>query len=260
MKETYKVKTPNKIVIGDPWYFKMERSEVERLTVNFSPPTNFATRVILEEKPFEDYPEMMDRSITIICASEGMLPIFQRGQKLTVQEEVSKPIGVDTAQYLMRVNETEINVHTGADGCWGYHSEFYRDINSKKVLDAAIINIGFSEDFESMDDIRGYLNTLFSEIEQVENINTVKSEWRTDYMKSLGYNINDRIKQCLKELDLPCNQSGVDYIRDNWIEDHSEQIDTHLNGEGYKFEIDHDDVALYWKDFAKQTLGNMEIQ
>lgn len=170
MKETYKVKTPDNIIIGDPWYFDMEKSEVERLTVNISPPSHFQTRVIIEEKPFEEAPEMLDRSMTIICAPESLLPIFSNGYKLKVNEEVSKQIGVDTAEYLINVDGSQIDIQTGADGCWGYHCEYYRPFFGTKKLDATVTNIGFSEEFEEMDDIRGYLKELFSDVELIADI------------------------------------------------------------------------------------------
>ena len=51
MKETFKIKPPKRIAIGDPWYYEMfEGKELERLTVDFLRLNHFTTaRVYLHE-------------------------------------------------------------------------------------------------------------------------------------------------------------------------------------------------------------------
>lgn len=56
MKETYKVKLPKHIAIGDPHYFeRFTGSELERLTVDYNTPNHFTdARVTIESKGRED--------------------------------------------------------------------------------------------------------------------------------------------------------------------------------------------------------------
>ena len=60
MKETYKVKRPDKITWGDPWYMKEFSGEkLQSLIVDFEPPKYCDARVVLEEKPMKDYPDVL---------------------------------------------------------------------------------------------------------------------------------------------------------------------------------------------------------
>ena len=68
MKETYSVKPPKHIEIGDPWYFKMFKGdELDRLTVRkYIEPFYDACRITLEETPCEEMPELMLLDMTVI--------------------------------------------------------------------------------------------------------------------------------------------------------------------------------------------------
>ena len=56
MKETYRIKPPKHIGIGDPWYYEMyQGNELKNLTIDFLVPRHLSSaRVIIEESPLED--------------------------------------------------------------------------------------------------------------------------------------------------------------------------------------------------------------
>ena len=103
------------------------------------------------------------------------------------------------------------------------------------------------------------INTCLGLMLETAEDNIEEMGLKTKYIRSLDYDINEKIKEFLEENDLPCNTECIDYIRDNWIEEHSEQIKEHLKKDGDECEIDPEDVKIYWKEFTKQTFGSMEM-
>lgn len=65
MKETYKVKCPERIVFGDPLYFReFEGERLKKLVVYLEVPDHFAAAVMLHEEPIRDHPDLIGRSMT----------------------------------------------------------------------------------------------------------------------------------------------------------------------------------------------------
>lgn len=169
MKETYKVKTPRKIIFGDPWYFEQySGEELQRLVVDLNPPKRFSARVVLEEEPCEEYPDIMLRSMTIYLAPEQTMDTYLKNMMYTSQTETVKPIGVDTAEYYLQIDDRDDTIGTGGDGYWGEQREYSREIGGRRVLDAAVITVCMSE-FETMENMRSWLGYFFQDVEQTEN-------------------------------------------------------------------------------------------
>ena len=171
MKETYKVKLPKRIVIGDPNYFKeFTGSELERLTVDYDVSKNFTdARVTIESNPCEEMPEVTLLDMAVYLAPKSTMHTYLEGMMYKSQNHVEKDIGVDTAQYLLKVDDKSDIVFTAADGQWGSFQEIYREMNGKKMVDAVIISLGFPDEFEDMDSLRERLNYFFKDVEQVPN-------------------------------------------------------------------------------------------
>lgn len=75
-KKTYSVKCPKRFVFGDPLYFEEFKGEkLEGLVADYQPPKGFAARVVLEEKTIEEYPDFMERIITLYMAPEKTIQI-----------------------------------------------------------------------------------------------------------------------------------------------------------------------------------------
>lgn len=158
-KETYSVKCPQRFVFGDPLYFEeFKGKKLESLTADYSPPQGFVARVVLEEKAMEEYPDFMERTMTLYMAPEKTIQTYLDGMMYKGQEISGKEIGVDTACYLIRVDGRSDEIKTGGDGYWGACQEFRHEHNGRQFLDAIIVTVVIPEfeDWNSMEHLAGY--------------------------------------------------------------------------------------------------------
>ena len=56
-----------------------------------------------------------------------------------------KMIGVDTARYILEIDDRSDEIRTGGDGCWGSEVKLYRQVGNQKVSDAMIISVAMPE-------------------------------------------------------------------------------------------------------------------
>lgn len=172
MKETFKIKPPKRIAIGDPWYYeRYQGKELDRLTVNFLRPNDFtAARVVLEESPIEDMPEYMSLDMTICLAPKKTIDTYLKGMYYSFQDCSERLIGVDSAKYKMSVDGREDTIYTGADGIWGDVTEFSHKFKGFRILDALVIRIGFPDEFDTFESMKERLNYFFENVQQIENL------------------------------------------------------------------------------------------
>ena len=172
MKETYKVKPPEYVSMGDPWYFeKYTGDELERLTLQQAiHPFYNAARVTIEENPCEDMPELTLLDMTLYIAPEKTIDTYLSGMMYEDEEVYEKIIGVDTAKYNFQINDRDADIYTGADGIWGSYTEYYRNVKGMKFVDAMVISLGFSSDMDTIDSIRERLKYFFEDVQQIENV------------------------------------------------------------------------------------------
>lgn len=57
------------------------------------------------------------------------------------------------------------------------------------------------------------------------------------------------VVDCLENLNYPYDDFCINYIISNWKADHTEEI-KEIEG----FEIDEEDVKIYWLDYVKEML------
>ncbi len=158
-KEQYLVKCPERVRFGDPMYFeRYSEEELSRLVVDYRPPAGFEARVVLSESEVEELPGCMDRSLTIFMAPGHMIDTYVEGYMYDTQKRNDRPVGVDTARYLLEVDGRYELVLTGGDGYWGNLRELSHNQNGKEVLDAVIITacIPESMDFPDMEKLVSY--------------------------------------------------------------------------------------------------------
>ena len=74
--------------------------------------------VLLEEKN-EQFQDFMERSMEIYLAPAETMKTYLDGMKYRAQKMKEKMIGVDTARYLLTVDDRSDEIRTGGDGCWG---------------------------------------------------------------------------------------------------------------------------------------------
>lgn len=158
-KETYSVKCPQRFVFGDPSYFKNFKGEkLQSLIAYYKPPTGFDARIVLEEQEMEEYPDFMERTMTLYMAPEKLIQTYVDGMMYKGQEILEKQIGVDTACYLIHVDGRSSKIKTGGDGYWGACRELRHNKNGRQFLDAIIVAVVIPEfeTWNSMERLAGY--------------------------------------------------------------------------------------------------------
>ena len=170
MKETYRVKCPQRIRFGDPQYFEqLKGAKLKSLTVDYEPRSHFASRVVIEEKPFEKYPQRNELTIKIFLAPEDEIETYMEDMQYTGQEISVRNIFIDSPEYWLKIDEQEMRMHTDGDGYWGATHEYYRMFDGRKWQDAVLVEI-LVPDSKTMDDLKQYVNKFFEEVEQMENV------------------------------------------------------------------------------------------
>lgn len=93
-KETYSVKCPQRFIFGDPRYFEEFKGEkLESLVVDYSPPSFYEARVVLEEKQMDEYPDFMERTMTLYMAPQRTIQTYVDGCMYKGQEQIVRNIG-----------------------------------------------------------------------------------------------------------------------------------------------------------------------
>ncbi len=159
-KEIYKIKSPKHIVFGDPLYFEeFKETELKRLTVDYKTSKHFdAARLVLLEKPNEEYPEYTDRTMTLYLAPSQTIDVYAEEKIYASQKIEEKSIGVDTARYYLSIDGRDDEIKTGGDGWWGSFEEYYRQAGKDRLSDAVVLTIAMPEeyDFKGMKQLAGY--------------------------------------------------------------------------------------------------------
>lgn len=167
-REIYSVKTPKRIIFGDPLYFEQYTGdELDRLIVDVQPPKGFTARLALDEFPIEGYPDEMVRAFTLYLAPKETIDIYMQDLMYESQICSNKNIGVDTAKYYLQVDERADTISTGADGYWWEYQELSRQHGEHRIFDAIMVSIRMPEDF-SLNDIRESARYFFKEMEQIQ--------------------------------------------------------------------------------------------
>ena len=179
MKETYRVRPPKHINIGDPWYReKYQGSDLQRLTVDFLVPRHLSSaRVMIEETPCDDMPEVSNLNMTICLAPKRTIDTYLGGMYYEGQECKERPLTVDTAKYMINVDGRQKTIYTAADGIWGSITEYSRTFKGFNILDAVVIQVGFSDEVDTFDSMKEQLKYLFENAKQIENVPTQVQEY-----------------------------------------------------------------------------------
>lgn len=167
-KEVYKMQCPEHIVFGDPLYFEeFKGGKLQSLVVDYRPPKHFEARMILLEQESEQLEDFMERSMTLYFAPAKTIKTYMDGMQYESQQVKEKMIGVDTARYLLAVNDRSDVIRTGGDGYWGSEMELYRQVGTHKISDAVIISV-VSPDESDFDDMRRMARYFFPDMQQVD--------------------------------------------------------------------------------------------
>ncbi|WP_373264837.1 hypothetical protein [Hungatella hathewayi] len=162
-REVYSVKCPSHIQFGDPMYFEcFDEEKLSRLVGDYKPSKDFEARVVLEENGIDD------SKMVLYLARNGLIDTYMKGYMYETQKQKGKLIGVDTAAYLLNIDERTDVIDTGGDGYWGDCQEFYHTHKGKEFLDAVIITVIMPE-FENFASMKGRLQYFFKDISPISD-------------------------------------------------------------------------------------------
>lgn len=85
-----------------------------------------------------------------------------------------KEIGVDTARYIMEIDDRWKEFHTGADGCWGNTFTYFHTRNGRKQVDGKMIMFTMPEEV-SFEEMKRIMDTLFAGLQPVRSCEKQKS-------------------------------------------------------------------------------------
>lgn len=147
---------PRTMTIGDPSYFEEFKNDPKRLAElvyqrGFKRPSwKAAVKLVQTEESFDlggephAYPLY---SLLVACApTDEYLETYLNEEYYRGQTPKTTEIGVDTAKYILEINEVGIIVRTGSDGGFGGVTEFYRGKKLEGVLVA--LSLGDLQEFE----------------------------------------------------------------------------------------------------------------
>lgn len=166
-REVFTVKNPKRIVIVDPYYIEtMPKERVRQLVVAYKPPEYFETRLAIEELEMEtlsDYGDSKFRAIKIYMAPKTAIDVYMKGCLYEGQKMEQRPIGVDTARYMIDVGDRQETYHTGADGYWGDTYEYRHKEGEKSYVDGIEIVLTMPE-YMSFEKVKASMNYLFEDM------------------------------------------------------------------------------------------------
>lgn len=167
-KEIFKIKCPQRITIGDPYYFETEPpARLKELVADYKPPRFYEGKIILTESEMLNLSEGKFNSIEIYMAPKETMETYSRGYMYEGQEVVQKPIGVDTAKYFMEIDGRRESFHTGSDGYWGDIYEYCHTEKQKVQVDGVLIVMTMPA-YMSYENVKNIMNYLFEDMRSIQ--------------------------------------------------------------------------------------------
>lgn len=166
-KELYKVKCPKKIIVGAPIYFEEYTGErLKKLIACYRPPEFFEARIALSEIELDIMPGIPLCAMDVYLAPKETICTYVNGLMYEKQEIRSKRIGVDTARYLICVDDRSDIIYTGEDGNWGVCEEYISRVENKCYIEAILIRMSMPEQ-ESFDNVKQRIQYFFEDVQPV---------------------------------------------------------------------------------------------
>lgn len=163
-REVFTVKRPQRIVVGDPYYIEtVPQERLKKLVAAYKLPEYFETRLVIEElemATLSDYGGSKFRAIKIYMAPKTAIDVYMKGCMYEGQKIEQRPIGVDTARYMIDVGDRQETYHTGADGYWGDTYEYRHKAGEKSYVDGIEIVLTMPE-YMSFEKVKASMNYLF---------------------------------------------------------------------------------------------------
>lgn len=107
--EVFAVKSPKKIVVGDPHYIEtVPQENLKELMAAYKPPEYFETRLVIEESETAiplNCEKQTFRAIEIYMAPRTAIDIYMKGCLYEGQKVEQRPIGVDVQKVTLLPNK-----------------------------------------------------------------------------------------------------------------------------------------------------------
>lgn len=167
---------PKKIKIGDPMYFEEGNGLQYTYNKSYRGKADWHCSLEIVENsisymsdiPGEGETSFNDISFTAYMAyDEKMLSLIKQNKLYSTQKEKVTQLGVDTASYILDINNFDVTIRTGGDGMIGYVCEYY----TKTRLDAVVVEVTMPcyDNDNDFDDNKKLLERLFNcKLEEVE--------------------------------------------------------------------------------------------
>ena len=105
----------------------------------------------------------------------GIAGLSLAAEKMYADQRIEqKEIGVDTARYIMEIDDRWKEFHTGADGCWGNTFTYFHTRNGRKQVDGKMIMFTMPEEV-SFEEMKRIMDTLFAGLQPVRSCEKQKS-------------------------------------------------------------------------------------
>ena len=174
-RELFRVKCPRRIVAGDPYYFETEPPErLKKLVVDYIPPRSYEARLVLSQYEMHDFGVYQTNAVQIYLAPGKDVDVYAAEKMYADQRIEQKEIGVDTASYIMEIDDRWKEFHTGADGCWGNTFTYFHTRNGRKQVDGKMIMFTMPEEV-SFEEMKRIMDTLFAGLQPVRSCEKQKS-------------------------------------------------------------------------------------
>lgn len=121
-KESFDINMPKKIIIGDPVYFEQEVGLKFVYSKQFRGRDSWVGKLVVKEEVDDGF--QMVNFFVAFAPNKDMLETYLEGKYYKGQKVATTEIGVDTARYLMEIDDNYIEVGTGSDGYMGVVIEF----------------------------------------------------------------------------------------------------------------------------------------
>ena len=162
-----RINMPKKLYVGDPLYFEEYEnypSELKRLTYanNFKRP-DWVGSITLTETEHRCTYKGQELSYTSIgffacfAPNEEFLETYEQNQCYKHQKNKQTEIGVDTARYILGVDNRDEVIRTGADGFWGSVCE----LKNGNKLEGLCVDLGLG-DLHSFKEAKQLISYLFN--------------------------------------------------------------------------------------------------
>ena len=146
-REVFCVKCPKRIVVGDPYYFETVPPErLKKLVADYTLPKSYEARLVLSQYEMHDFGVYQTNAVQIYLAPGKDVDVYAAEKMYADQHIDRRKIGVDTARYIIGIDERLEEFHTGADGYWGDACEYSHTKNERKQVDGMMIMMTMPEE------------------------------------------------------------------------------------------------------------------